>query len=259
MPTPLGSLMPLFRTKRLRSFLTLVLVSAIAVTLFPNPALAQDTATAGFNPQAWLQEALRGIDNLGLWAPLAFIGLYIVATVVFLPGSILTLGAGVVFGVIKGSLFVFVGAMLGATAAFLVGRYGARDWVARQIDNNLKFQAIDDAIGREGRKIIFLLRLSPAFPFNLLNYGLGLTQIGLKDYILGTTGIIPGTLMYVYLGSLAGSLAQIGTGETPANPGIQWTIRIVGFIATVAVTVYVTRIARQALREAIPEQPEISA
>ncbi|MEM8807720.1 MAG: TVP38/TMEM64 family protein [Cyanobacteria bacterium P01_G01_bin.38] len=222
--------------------------------VFAGPAMAQEASGGGF--QGLLTGVLSWIDNLGIIAPLVFIGLYIAVTVAFLPASIVTLGAGVVFGVVKGSLFVFVGAMLGATAAFLVGRYVARDWIAKKVANNEKFQAIDEAIGREGRKIIFLIRLSPAFPFNLLNYALGLTKVSLKDYVLGTVGILPGTIMYVYLGSLAGNLAMLGSGDAPSNPGVVWAIRIIGFIATVAVTVYVTKVARKALKEAVPATAE---
>ncbi len=233
----------------------LLLLVAIAAILFPaTPALAQ-----GFAPQQTLVNVLDWIENLGVIAPIVFILLYIVITVAFLPASVVTLGAGVVFGVVKGSIFVFIGAMLGATAAFLVGRYVARDWISKKIAGNDRFQAIDEAIGREGRKIIFLIRLSPAFPFNLLNYALGLTKVSLKDYVLGTTGIIPGTIMYVYLGSLAGSLATLGSGESPSNPTITWAIRIIGFIATVAVTVYVTKVARKALQEAVPETQDAVA
>lgn len=255
-----------FRSKgwnRVMSFSAIATLTLLPTTLLSSPAQAQ--TTSGFNPQDWMQAALQWVDSLGFWGPFAFIVLYIVATVAFLPGSILTLGAGVVFGVVKGALFVFVGAMLGATAAFIVGRYVARDWVSKKVNRNPKFKALDDAIGREGRKILLLLRLSPAFPFNLLNYAMGLTRISLPDYVTGTAGIIPGTIMYVYLGSLAGSIAMIGSGDTPSNPTVQWTIRIVGFIATVAVTVYVTKIARKALNEAAPEiaqsseQPEASA
>lgn len=205
--------------------------------------------------QQQLVQALAWIDGLGAIAPLAFILLYIAITVAFVPASIVTLGAGVVFGVIKGSALVFVGAMLGATAAFLVGRYGARAWVASKIANNPRFQAVDDAIARDGRKIIFLLRLSPVFPFNLLNYSLGLSQISLKDYVVGTVGILPGTIMYVYLGSLVGNLATLGTdsSQPPEAATVQWILRIVGLVATVVVTLYVTRIARRALTEALPE------
>ncbi|NJN03214.1 MAG: TVP38/TMEM64 family protein [Leptolyngbyaceae cyanobacterium SL_1_1] len=245
---------------RLRShrFLRMILLMTTAAIAFSAaPALAQES-TSGFSPQAWLVEALDWINSLGIVAPLVFIALYIVTTVAFLPASVVTLGAGVVFGVVKGSIFVFVGAMLGATAAFLVGRYVARGWVSKKIADSERFKAIDEAIAREGRKIIFLLRLSPAFPFNLLNYALGLTKVSLTDYVLGTLGILPGTIMYVYLGSLAGNLATLGAGEAPSNPAVVWAIRVIGFVATVAVTVYVTRVARKALKDAVPENGEIA-
>jgi uncharacterized membrane protein YdjX (TVP38/TMEM64 family) len=210
----------------------------------------------GFNPQELLQSALEWVNGLGAVGAIAFIGIYILATVAFLPGSLLTLGAGVVFGVGLGSLYVFIGATLGATAAFLVGRYLARSWVSQKIADNLKFRAIDEAVGREGFKIVLLTRLSPVFPFNLLNYAYGVTGVSLKDYVLASIGMIPGTIMYVYIGSLAGSIATLGTGTQPTNPGVQWTIRIVGLIATVSVTIYVTRIARKALADAVQEQGE---
>lgn len=235
----------------------ILLMTTAAIAFSAAPALAQES-TSGFSPQAWLVEALDWINSLGIVAPLVFIALYIVTTVAFLPASVVTLGAGVVFGVVKGSIFVFVGAMLGATAAFLVGRYVARGWVSKKIADSERFKAIDEAIAREGRKIIFLLRLSPAFPFNLLNYALGLTKVSLTDYVLGTLGILPGTIMYVYLGSLAGNLATLGAGEAPSNPAVVWAIRVIGFVATVAVTVYVTRVARKALKDAVPENGEIA-
>ncbi|MEM9907582.1 MAG: TVP38/TMEM64 family protein [Cyanobacteria bacterium P01_D01_bin.44] len=243
-------------SNRLLRFLQLMSFAAFGILFVSiTPAMAQEAAGGG-GFQGALTGVLSWIDNLGIIAPLVFIGLYIAITVAFVPASIVTLGAGVVFGVVKGSLFVFVGAMLGATAAFLVGRYVARDWIAKKVANNEKFQAIDEAIGREGRKIIFLIRLSPAFPFNLLNYALGLTKVSLKDYVFGTVGILPGTIMYVYLGSLAGNLAMLGSGDAPSNPGVVWAIRIIGFIATVAVTVYVTKVARKALKEAVPATAE---
>jgi len=253
---------PVSLRRRSHRWLPLSGLTMLAIALFPTlPVLAQAVATDA-NPglfgqlQDRLVEALAWIDSLGLIAPIAFIVLYVIVTVAFIPASVVTLGAGVVFGVVKGSLLVFIGAMLGATAAFLVGRYIARDWVSRKVASNAKFQAIDEAIAREGRKIIFLIRLSPAFPFNLLNYALGLTKVSLKDYVLGTTGIIPGTIMYVYLGSLTGNLATLGAGETPSNLALDWTIRIFALITIVAVTVYVTRIARKALREAVPSVSE---
>ena len=251
------------KTRSLRVFLQttylrltiLVLVGfAIPLLIHSDPALAQGTADgAGFNPQQWLLNALEWINSQGAVGGIAFILLYIVATVAFLPGSILTLGAGVVFGVFLGSFYVFIGATIGATAAFLVGRYLARGWVANKIAGNRKFAAIDRAVGREGLKIVLLTRLSPVFPFNLLNYAYGLTGVSLKDYFFGSIGMLPGTIMYVYLGSLAGNLATIGAGEQPSNPTVQWTIRIIGFIATVAVTFYVTNVAKKALNEEVSQ------
>lgn len=251
------------RKSRGRKWQQILPIVAIGLLVAAAPVLAQEAASnGGFNPLAWflgalewiqarLLDALKWIQDLGPVGAIAFIIIYIMATVAFLPGSILTLGAGVVFGVIFGSIYVFVGASIGATAAFLVGRYIARDWVARKIAGNENFKAIDEAVGREGFKIVLLTRLSPLFPFNLLNYAYGVTGVGLKDYVLGSIGMLPGTIMYVYIGSLAGNLATIGTGEQPTNPAVQWAIRIIGFIATVAVTLYVTRLARKALEKEV--------
>ncbi len=240
--------------QKLIKFAVLILLAfGVTLILATEPAFGQESAqnAPGFNPQAWLKNALQWIDGLGAVGALAFILLYIIATVAFLPGSILTLGAGVVFGVVWGSLYVFIGATIGATAAFLVGRYLARGWVAKKIAGNQKFRAIDEAVGREGLKIVLLTRLSPIFPFNLLNYAYGVTGVSLKDYVLASIGMMPGTIMYVYIGSLAGSIATIGTESQPGNVGVQWAIRIIGFIATVAVTIYVTKVARKALEDEV--------
>ena len=241
------------RTRNLSTapWLVVLTIQAIAIMfVIAAPALAEGTTTGGFNPQETLQNTLEWIDSLGSLGAIAYITLYIIATIAFLPGSIVTLSAGVVFGIVWGSIYVFIGASLGATAAFLIGRYLARDWVFKKIAGNEKFRAIDEAVGKEGFKIVLLTRLSPVFPFTLLNYAFGVTGVSLKDYILGFVGMIPGTIMYVYLGSLTGNLA-IGTEGQPSSPALEWTIRIIGFMATVAVTVYVTRIARKALEEKV--------
>lgn len=242
--------------RKLTPFLRLVLLMLLAVGMAllvaATPALAQQTNVAqGFNLQEMLRRALMKINSFGAVGAIAYIALYIIATIAFLPGSIVTLGAGVVYGVALGSIYVFIGATLGATAAFLIGRYLARDWVSQKIANNEKFKAIDEAVGKEGFKIVLLTRLSPVFPFNLLNYAFGVTGVSLKDYLLGFVGMIPGTIMYVYLGSLAGNCALIGTEKQPQDYAVQWALRIIGFVATVAVTVFVTRIARKALEEKV--------
>ena len=228
----------------------------VCLTIHTNPVLAQESSGGGFNPQMWLLDTLQWINGLGAVGAIAFVVIYVVAAVAFLPGSILTLGAGVVFDVVLGSIYVFIGATIGATLAFLAGRYIARGWVAKRIAGNAKFKAIDEAVGKEGLKIVLLTRLSPIFPFNLLNYAYGVTGVSLKDYVIGSLGMIPGTIMYVYIGSLAGNLATLGAGAPEANPIAQWTIRIIGFIATVAVTVYVTKVAKKALDDSVLDSIE---
>ena len=202
-----------------------------------------------FDLPSHLKQVLDWISGLGPWGPIIFIALYIVVTVLFLPGSILTLGAGVVFGVVRGSIFVSIAATLGATSAFLVGRYLARDWVAKKIEGNEKFAAIDQAVAEEGWKIVGLTRLSPIFPFNLLNYAFSITKVSLRDFFFASwIGMMPGTVMYVYIGSLAGDLATLGAEGRTRTAG-EWALYLVGLLATVAVTVYVTKVARRALEQ----------
>ncbi|MGC2423016.1 MAG: TVP38/TMEM64 family protein [Nitrospirota bacterium] len=196
-----------------------------------------------------LTGALQWVSGLGMWGPVIFIIIYIVACILLFPAAILTLGAGVIFGVVEGSVIVSISATLGATAAFLVGRYLARDWVARKIAGNRKFKSIDEAVAREGWKIVGLTRLSPVFPFVLLNYAYGLTKVSLRDFFFASwIGMLPVTVMYVYIGSLAGDLAKLGAGGRTRTAG-EWVLYGAGFLATVAVTVFVTRIARRALKE----------
>ncbi len=248
------------RILRLWKWMTLGILGSLLFSVMP--ALAQDGGSGPFAFAGQIQQALVGvvewIDGLGPIAPIVFVLTYVVVTVAFLPASIVTLGAGFVFGVVKGSILVFIGAMLGATAAFLVGRFVARDWIAKKVEEKKFFKALDTAIAEEGLKLIFLIRLSPAFPFNLLNYALGLTKVSLRDYVIGTTGIIPGTIMYVYLGYLIGDVAMLGTGEAPSNPIIDWTIKILIFVTIVAISLYIAKIAKKALNASVPEAEETS-
>ena len=201
------------------------------------------------NLQEFLENALQWINSLGAIGGIVFIGIYIIATLAFLPAALLTLGAGVIFGVIWGSIYVFIGATLGAIAAFLGGRYLAQGWVKEKISSYKKFAIIDKAVSKEGLKIVLLVRLSPLFPFNLLNYALGITSVSFQDYLIGSVGMIPGTIMYVYFGSLVGDIALIGSKNQPGNIILHWVIQIMGLIATIAVTVYVTNIAKKALKD----------
>jgi len=199
---------------------------------------------------AYLQAFVAWVNGLGAWGPVVFVAGYVAACVAFVPGALLTIAAGVIFGLGRGVLCVFAGALLGSTAAFLVSRHLARHAVEKRVAGDPRFAAIDQAIARQGLKIVFLLRLSPVFPFNLLNYALGLTRVSLRDYLLASVGMIPGTLLYVYYGTAIGSLAQLAAGApAPGGPG-RTALLVVGLVATVAVTVVVTRIARAALAQA---------
>jgi uncharacterized membrane protein YdjX (TVP38/TMEM64 family) len=208
----------------------------------------------------YLAHVLEWTQALGSWGPVFLALFYIVACVFLLPGSVLTLGAGFLFGVPVGLLSAWIGATLGACVAFLVGRTLARDWVSKKVAGNPKFAAIDEAVGKEGFKIVLLLRLSPVFPFNFLNYALGLTRVPFSKYALASLiGMLPGGLMYVYFGSAARSLADVAAGNVEGG----WAGQIffwVGLAATIAVAGFVTRVARRSLKEAenVLNNPDIS-
>lgn len=197
----------------------------------------------------WLIAALNWVGDLGLWGPIFVVGFYITACVFFLPGSILTLATGFVFKVVLGTITVSIGSTLGACAAFCVGRTVARGWISRKIGTSEKFVSIDNAVGRQGFKIVLLTRLSPVFPFNLLNYAFGLTKVSFWQYALASwLGMLPGTVMYVYFGAGLRSLTDVAAGkvETGAAGRIFFWF---GMAATIAVTIYVTSIARKALKQ----------
>ena len=169
-----------------------------------------------------------------------FVLVYIVAAVLVVPGSILTLGAGFLFGLPLGVVLVSAGS---------VGRFLARAWVAERIADLPRFRALDAATHHDGFMIVFLARLSPLFPYNLLNYGLGLTAVRFRDYFFATwIGMLPVTVVFVYVGSLAKSLTALISGD---GMGAAWATRsflAVGFVATTALTVLITRRATQMLR-----------
>lgn len=224
--------------------LIIVAIAAIAVVVFFRDL------------QHALSRLLEQIAGLGFWGPIVFMLLYIIASVLCLPGFILTLGAGLLWGVVEGVIYVDIAATIGATCAFWIGRYAARDWVTAKLEENPKFQAIDSAIGEEGWKIVLLLRLSPFFPYNILNFALGLTHVSTKHYVLASlVGMLPATVMWVWIGSLAGDLANLSTVARERTVA-EWTVYGIGFLATAAVTIYVTRLAQRALRKNLPTSPE---
>ena len=190
------------------------------------------------------------VESLGMWGPAMFAAVYVLAAVLFVPGSALTLAAGAVFGLVTGTIVVSIASTTAAAVSFLIGRYLARDTVRQWAAKNPRFAAIDRAIGQGGWKIIALLRLSPAVPFSLGNYLYGVTSIRFWPYVITSwLAMLPGTFMYVYLGYAGraglGAAAGAEGGRSPA----QWALLVVGLAATVAVSVYVTRLARKAVKE----------
>jgi uncharacterized membrane protein YdjX (TVP38/TMEM64 family) len=202
---------------------------------------------------AYIPVFAEWVKGLGVWGPVAFIAGYVVAAVLFIPGSLLTLAGGAIFGLTKGVMIVFLAAVLGSSAAFLVSRYVARGSIERRLAGNARFAAIDRAVGAQGRKIVFLLRLSPVFPFTLLNYGLGLTNVRFVDYVAASVGMLPGTLLYVYYGKVIGDVAVLASGMAREKGPADYAILILGLVATIVVTTIVTRIARRALDDVTKE------
>lgn len=191
------------------------------------------------------------VQSLGPWGPVAFVAGYGVAAVMLMPAVLLTLAAGALFGVVRGVTYVMLGATLGAALAFLSGRYAARRFVEHLLDRHPRLVAIDRAVEREGLRLVFLLRLSPAVPYTLLNYALGLSRVRFRDYIAGSIGMLPTVTMYVYSGKVAGDLASLASGTEGPRDTSYYVAVAAGLAATIAVTVYVTRLARKAIQESI--------
>ncbi len=201
--------------------------------------------------QQWLRNFNSWVAHAGVAGIFIFVVVYAVATVLLAPGSILTIGAGFAFGLWKGFLAVSAGSIIGAALAFLVARFIARDRVEAIAKGNDKFRRIDNAIGKQGAKLIFLLRLSPVIPFNLSNYFYGLTAVKFWPYVLASwIGMMPGTLLYVYIGTAGqAAVAAAAGGEAVKHSWQYWTFMIIGLIATIMVTIWVTKIARAGLKK----------
>jgi uncharacterized membrane protein YdjX (TVP38/TMEM64 family) len=202
----------------------------------------------GRRAAALLPALTEAVSRLGAWGPVLYVVVYVIGAVLLIPGSVLTLAAGVLFGLVKGTALVFLAATLGATAAFLVARYVARGYVERRIGTG-RLAAVDRALARKGLRLVLLLRLTPVVPYSLLNYSLGLTGVSLRDFVLGSAGMLPGTILYVYYGKVAGEVAALAGGQAVPRDATYWVSIAVGLAATIAVTVMVTRTASRALRE----------
>ena len=199
------------------------------------------------DPGTWLESWLPFLQTpIGA---VLFVPLYALWVTLLLPGVWASMLAGALFGTGLGSLLVFVGACLGAEASFLLGRYWLRNWARRRLAVVPKLQAVEQAVSREGLKLVLLTRLSPAFPFSLLNLAYGLSEVSLRDYSIGLIGILPGTILFCGLGALAGDVARFGDVLSGQADLVTWTLRIVGVLATIAVVWLVGQAAKRALDE----------
>jgi uncharacterized membrane protein YdjX (TVP38/TMEM64 family) len=198
---------------------------------------------AGRYLSGYLENFTAWIEGLGAWAPVVFMAGYAVATVAFIPGSVLTLASGALFGLVWGTVYAWTGATVGAGGAFLVARYAARGWVEKKLEGKPAFAHLDESIEKDGGKIVALLRLAPVFPFVLLNYALGLTKVRFWHYMVASLAMIPGTLLYVYYGHVG--RAALEGGQTVWD----WVLLGVGLVAVLVVTVVITKKAKRALAE----------
>jgi len=210
-------------------------------------ALAALLAVLWFLPaREWLIELIHWAQEHPRIAWAAFILAYVAATVLMVPGSILTMGAGVLFGVPLGVALAAAASALGASCAFLAGRFLARGWVESRLAAMPRFRALDRAVARKGALIVLLARLSLVIPYNLLNYALGLTNVRFGAYLFGTfVGMLPAIFLYVYLGSAAGSLASLNQDGAPEIPQ---SLFVAGLILAAAVIVLIARLTARALR-----------
>lgn len=211
---------------------------------------------AGWPLGPWIARAAAWVEQHRGIAGALFVAIYVLAAVLVVPGSILTLASGYLFGLPLGVALTSAGSMLGAAAAFLVGRFVARDWVEQRIAARPNFRALDAAMRHDGFVIMLLARLSPLIPYNLLNYGLSITAARFRDYLLASwIGMLPAIVVYVYTGSFAKSLATLAsTGRAPT-----WaahSLLALGFAATVALAVLITRRATRILRERLAAESQ---
>jgi uncharacterized membrane protein YdjX (TVP38/TMEM64 family) len=191
---------------------------------------------------------LEALAALGPVAAAAFfIAAYVVASIAFVPGAVLTLVAGAAFGLARGVPIVFIGAVLGSSAAFGIARTIARDRVTRWLARDPRAAAVGDAVASEGRKVVLLLRLSPVVPYNLLNYALGASRVRYRDFLTGSIGMLPGTVLYTYYGKVIGDVTAVAAGTAPSRGPEYWVLLGTGLAATAAATVLITRAAKRAL------------
>jgi uncharacterized membrane protein YdjX (TVP38/TMEM64 family) len=197
----------------------------------------------------WLAALVLRLAQLGAWAPLLFIALYVVAAVTLAPAFLLTVAAGALFGVWRGTLLVFVAAVLGASAAYAVSARLTRLPFLAWLDRDPRVMVVRAAVAGEGAWVQFLLRLSPLVPFNLLNYALGLSHVKYRDFLMASVGMLPAIVMYTYYGKVVGDVAALAAGVAPPRGPEYYALLAVGLVTTIVATTLITRAARRAIEQ----------
>jgi uncharacterized membrane protein YdjX (TVP38/TMEM64 family) len=196
----------------------------------------------------WIKSVALALSDLGPWGAVVFVAAYVVATVTLAPAFLLSMAAGAVFGLWRGTLLVFAGAVLGASAVFAIASPLSRSRLLRRLDRDPRVAAVRRAVAGEGAWVMFLLRLSPAVPFVLLNYALALSGARYRDFLVASVGMLPATVLYVYYGKVAGDVAKVAAGLVPPRGPEYYVLLVVGLAATVAATHAITKAARNAMK-----------
>ncbi len=220
------------------------------IAVFSLFVIAVILAAKFFPLSLWLDHFLEQVRTLGFWGALLYFLVYVAGTVLFVPGTALTLGSGLLFGVLWGTILVSLASVSGATLAFMIARSFGREWTLKRIEGYPKFKIIDRAIGENGFKLVLLMRLQPVFlPFAILNYALGLTRVRLRDYVLASwIGMLPATTLYVYIGTSLKSISDLVQGKAPAANHWQQLLFWGGLVLSAVLVSIFTRIAKQALQ-----------
>ena len=195
----------------------------------------------------WLAPVVLKLAELGPWGPVLFILLYVAAAITLAPAFFLTVAAGALFGVWRGSLFVFIGASLGASAVYALGSPMSRSRLMARVTRDRRVAAVRDAVRGEGAWVMFLLRLSPLIPFNILNYALALSGVRYVDFAIALLGMIPAIIMYTYYGKVVGDVAALAAGVSPPRGPEYYALLALGLVAIIISTTMITRAARRAV------------
>jgi uncharacterized membrane protein YdjX (TVP38/TMEM64 family) len=202
-----------------------------------------------FTPTGWIESALNFVRSLGAEGTIAYVLVFVIATIMLVPSTPFVLAAGFLYGVVTGTIVVVVASILSAVISFLMARYRLRSWIGERLQRYPRLLAFDDALEREGLKMVLLMRLQPVFlPFVYLNMALGLTKVRWRDFIVGSLlGMLPGQIAYVYGGSLIRSISELSLSDVSRTSATYTALTWIGLGALVGLVVVTGRIARQIL------------